>query len=77
MATRYYHMNSLLAAEAVLRRLESEPGFYLSRPLGYAHRKVVRVDYPDGLDPEPLVREADPGARIVPKPTGRIYVSAR
>jgi hypothetical protein len=77
MATRYYHMNSLLAAEAVLRRLESEPGFYPSRPLGYAYRKVVRVDYSDDLDPDLVVREADPAARLVPKPTDRIYVSAR
>jgi hypothetical protein len=72
MATSYYRMNSLLAAEAVVRRLESEPGFYPSRPLGYAHRKVVRVDHASGLDPEPLVHEVDPGARLVPKPDDRV-----
>jgi hypothetical protein len=70
MATRYYRMNSLPAAEAVMRKLEAEPGFDPFRTLGYAHRKVVRVDYADGLDPEPFVREVDPGARLVPKPTG-------
>lgn len=72
MATRYYRMNSLLAAEAVMRRLESEPGLYPTRPLGYALRKVVRIDYADGIDPEPFVREIDPGARLVPKPTDRV-----
>jgi hypothetical protein len=72
MATRYYRMNSLLAAEAVMRRLESEPGCYPSRPLGYAHRKVVRVDHADGIDPEPFVREVEPSARLVPKPTDRV-----
>jgi hypothetical protein len=76
MATRYYRMNSVHAAEAVMRKLESEPGFSPSRPLGYAHRKVVRVENADGLDPEPFVREIDPGARLVPKPTDRIGVSA-
>jgi hypothetical protein len=69
MATCYYRMNSLFAAEAVMRRLESEPGFSPSRPLGYAYRKVVRVDSADGVDPERFVREVDPGARLVPKPT--------
>ena len=76
MAPRYYRMNSLVATDEVLRRLESEPGCYPSRPLGYAHRKVVRVDYADGLNPDRLVRQIDPGARVVSKPTDRIVVSA-
>jgi hypothetical protein len=76
MATRYYRMNSIHAADAVLRRLEEEPGFHPSRPLGYAHRKVIRVDHADGLDPDPFVHEADPSARPVPKPNGEAYVSA-
>ncbi|HYJ67915.1 MAG TPA: hypothetical protein VEX15_09660 [Nocardioidaceae bacterium] len=70
-------MNSRLAADAVQQRLESEPGFNPSRPLGYAHRKVVRVDYADGLDPDAFVREADPSARPVPRPIDQIDVSMR
>jgi len=59
-----------------MRRLESEPGFYPSRCLGYAYRKIVRIDHADGADPGPFVREIDPGARIVPKPTDRVAAAA-
>lgn len=77
MATRYYRMSSLLMAESVLRRIAAEPGVYPSRPLGYAHRKVVRVDYAEGLDPDAMIREIDPMARLVGKPIDRIDVSTR
>ena len=78
MATRYYRMSSLLKAEEVLRRLEAEIGLFPSRPLGYAHRKVVRVDFAEGgACPDGLVGDVDPMARRVPRPTDRIDVSAR
>jgi hypothetical protein len=70
MATRYYRMSSLSRAEAVVRRLETEAGLAPSRPLGYAHRTIVRVDddHEDrGLDD--LVREVDATARPVAAPT--------
>jgi hypothetical protein len=77
MATRYYRMTSLLKAEAVLKRLASEAGIFPSRPLGYAHRYIVRVDYADGLRPDELVREVDLAARLVSRPTDRIDISTR
>lgn len=66
MATQYYRMSSLLTAEAVVRRLETEVGYLPSRPLGYALRKVVRVDYPEGSRPDALVADVDPMARRCP-----------
>jgi hypothetical protein len=69
MATRYYRMSSLSRAEAVVRRLETEAGLVLSRPLGYAHRTLVRVDDDEDRGLDDLVREVDATARPVAAPT--------
>jgi hypothetical protein len=77
MATRYYRMSSLRMAEAVVRRLATENGFVLSRPLGYAHRRLVRIDFARGRCPDELVREIDAIARPVPEPADWIALSGR
>ena len=69
MATTYYRMSSVRRAEAVLRRLEVEPGFVPSRLLGYAYLRIVRVDHPDELNPDDVVGDIDAMARRVPDPT--------
>jgi hypothetical protein len=68
MATCYFRMSSLARAEAAVERLASVTGMVPSRPLGYAHRYLVRVDHDEDDCPEGLVREIDVVARLVPAP---------
>ena len=52
-------------AEAVLRKLAEDSRFHPSRPLGYAHLKIVRIDCDDDCCPDALVHEVDEMARSV------------
>lgn len=76
MATCYYRMSSLPMAEAVLRRLATDSRFHPSRPLGYAHLKIVRIDCADDCCPGALVREVDAMARLVSRPSDWAGLSA-
>ena len=76
MATRYYRMSSLTMAQAVLQRLAADPRFHPSRPLGYAHLKIVRVDSADDANADALVREVDMMARLVSRPSDWAGLSA-
>ena len=76
MATRYYRMSSLPMAEAVLRRLAEDSRFHPSRPLGYAHLKIVRIDCDDDCRPDALVHEVDEMARSVSRPSDWAGLSA-
>jgi hypothetical protein len=69
MGTRYYRMSSLPMAQAVLRRLAEDSRFHPSRPLGYAHLKIVRVDSADHCNPDALVLAVDAMARPVSRPS--------
>ena len=76
MATRYYRMSSLPLAEAVLRRLSEDARFHPSRPLGYAHLKIVRIDCADDCCPDSVVLEVDAMARRVSRPSDWAGLSA-
>jgi hypothetical protein len=76
MATRYYRMSSLTMAQTVLQRLADDPRFHPSRPLGYAHLKIVRVDSVDGINADALVLAVDAMARPVSRPSDWAGLSA-
>jgi hypothetical protein len=64
----YYQLSSTAKAEQAARRLAAEPGTHVSRPVGYAHRMIIRVDHPDDQVPHAILRDIDPLTRQVPGP---------
>jgi len=46
--------------EAVVGRLADETGMSITRLLGYAHRRVLRVDHRPSELPDDIIREIDP-----------------
>jgi hypothetical protein len=61
-------MSSLRTLESAVRWLVTEPQMTASRLLGYAHRHVLRIDYPDDREPSLTLREIDPMVRVLPGP---------
>lgn len=68
MAQGYYRMSSLRRLERAVRWLVTDPQLTAARLLGYAHRHVLRVDYPDDRDPGRALREIDPMVRVLSGP---------
>lgn len=61
-------MSSLQRLESAVRWLVTDPQMTAARLLGYAHRHVLRVDYPDDRDPVRTLREIDPMVRVLSGP---------
>ena len=61
-------MSSLRQLESAVRWLVTDPQLTVARLLGYAHRHVLRVDYPDDRDPGRALREIDPMVRVLSGP---------
>ena len=64
----YYQLSSSANAQRAAHRLAAEPGIHVSRPVGYAQRMTIRVDHPEGQNPDAILRNIDPLARQVPGP---------
>jgi hypothetical protein len=64
----YYQVIGVGLVEEAIRRLAAEPGFHVSRLPGFANRKTIRVDLPDGQVPNAILRAVDPRTRQVRDP---------
>jgi hypothetical protein len=64
----YYQLSSTANAEQAIQRLAAEPGIHVSRPVGYAQRKTIRVDFPADQVPNAILRDIDPLTRHAPEP---------
>ncbi len=75
MAHRRYHMSSSERAVTLMRELGHDDTFRASRPIGYAHVRVVDIEHPPGASPDRIVHGVDPLARLefvhhdIPEPT--------
>jgi hypothetical protein len=61
-------MSSLQRLDSAVLWLVTDPQMTAARLLGYAHRHVLRIDYPDDRDPRLSLREIDPMVRVLPGP---------
>jgi len=64
MACHRYRMSSSDRAVTLLRALDPDAAFRASRPLGYAYMRVVDIEHTTDLDPDRIVHDIDPQARL-------------